>query len=260
MSFNKTKLKVSFGSSKSISGGKSTILQTPSEYNIGLYSAKLLGTNGTPDHQLFYENDFANAKEFAFTDGSVIIDLDGGSTIPDGEYVSFVLGIYYLQMKLQIATTNRGVEWRNMRIYFCDYADFKKGDVVQVDNQGNIQGWLFGEGQLPDFDPVSIRAAAYTHGGNGVNWYQFADKPGQNYGPFGNMDFWNSVPNPYNKHVGFTFIDNTGSTLVIDFNVNNCWEFGDLNGDGFFGGHDLDPVNPSPWHMDLPSITITLQP
>ena len=260
MSFDQAKVKATFDSgSRTVSEDNTMILQTPDEYQIGLYSAKLIGTNGTTDYQLFYESNFSNSQIFNFTDGSMSIDLNGSNTIPDGEYVSFEFGIYFLQMRLQIATTNRGIEWRNMRIYFCDYGDFKRGDVVQVDSLGNIQGWLFGENQMPDFDPVTPRIDAYTQNGDGLTWYTFADKQGQSYGPFGNMAFWNSVPNPYTKHAPFTFNDGDGSTLVIDFNVNDCWQFGDYNSDGYFGGHDLDALNPTPWHMELPTITITIQ-
>jgi len=258
MSFSQTKVKATFGDAKS-TNGDIIISQTPSEYQIGLYSATLIGTDGTSSYPLFNENDLSNSQIFNFTNGSINIDMSGGTTIPDGSYVSFELGIYFLQMRLQIATTNRGIEWRNMRIYFRDHGEIKRGDVVQVDGQGNIQGWLFGEGQLPDFDPVKPRINAYTHNGDGISWYMFADKLSQTFGPFGNMSFWNSVPNPYNKHVAFSFQESEGQTLIIDFNVTNCWVFGDFNGDGYFGGHDLNPINPSPWQMNLPIITLRLE-
>lgn len=50
-----------------------------------------------------------------------------------------------------------------------------------------------------------------------------------------------------------------GNTMVIDFNVADCWRFEDNNGDGYFGGQDIDPQVPSAWVMELPVISVSFQ-
>jgi hypothetical protein len=258
MKFGQAKVAVTFGAS---SKSMTTVMtkQTPLKYMIALRSATLKGGDGTADYSLFNVSDLSQCSVYDFTDGGIRQDLTGGSGIPDGNYTSIELGIYYLQMKIQINSVNRGVEWRNMRIYFTEDATHKRGDVTQISEQGVELGWLFGENQMPDFDPVTPRINAYTQGGGGVNWYMFSDKNGSNYGPFGNMSFWNGHTAPYSEIAAFTFLTSAGQMLVVDFNVNNCWQFEDKSGDGFWGGDDLDPINPTSWNMALPQITIKLE-
>jgi len=189
--------------------------------------------------------------------------LLNGTNVPDGEYSSFEIEIYYLQMNIAISTGERGLERRNIRIYLSDKAETEQGlhqagDMTQINNNQEI-GWLMGEGQTPNFDPVAPRIDAYTTNGDGVSWYDFAGKSGENYGPFGNAEFM-TEPHPiYKTTIDFNFVDNKGTDLILDFNVNNCWQYEDKNGDGAFGTGDLDPVNPTKWHMALPEMTVTLQ-
>lgn len=161
-------------------------------------------------------------------------------------------------MRLQLTGTNTGVQWRNMRIYFCEFGDYKRGDVVEVDENGNVLGWLFGRYEMPDFLPGTPRELAYTYPSNN-QWWMFSDKPGNLYGPFGNLSFWNSVPNPFSRPVLLNWQEGDGSIMVIDFNVADCWSFQDNNNDGYFGGQDIDPQNPTAWGMELPMISVSFQ-
>jgi len=258
MNFSNAKIAVSFGNSTR--GALNTVdtKQTPAEYIIALHSAKMLGEDGTDDHPLFAVNNFEDAHIYNFTSGSAKIDLSGGKTIPEGNYNSFELGIYYLQMKIQIFSVTRGVEWRNLRIYFCEDGIHKRGDVIQVSDDGSHQGWLFGENQVPDFDPVSPRINAYTYNSDGINWYQFGGY-GKDFGPFASPAMWNFHATPFTQHAPFTFEESDGRVLVIDFDVTECWQFQDVSGDGYWGGDDLGAPGGTAWHMKLPTITLRIE-
>jgi hypothetical protein len=260
-------LKVSFGNTKAARDLKSTssmTYETPENYYVALKKVTLIAANGTSDYVLFNEPDLASSFVFDYTDDNIVHSLLDDSDIPDGEYTSIELEIYYLQMNIAIATGERGIERRNIRIYLSDDAEtedglHQPGDMTQI-NGGQETGWLLGEGQTPNMDPVSPRVAAYTDFGEGIVWYDFAGKSGKDYGPFGDIDFMNNSTHPiYSTIVNFNFVDNKGSNLVLDFNVNNCWQFEDKSGDGVFGAEDLDPVNPTKWHMALPEMTVTLE-
>ena len=260
-------LKVSFNNTKSTVILKSDSLmtyETPENYFVALKKVTLKGINGTSDFDLFDEPNLNSSFVFDFTDESTVHSLLKGATIPDGDYNSIELEIYYLQMNIAIATSERGIERRNVRIYLSDDAEtegglHQSGDMTQI-NDGQEIGWLLGEGQTPNMDPVSPRVDAYTQNGDGITWYDFAGKSGENYGPFGDVEFVNNAPHPiYSTIIDFTLIDNKGSNLILDFNVNNCWQFEDKNEDGVFGANDLDPINPTKWHMKLPEMTATLE-
>lgn len=258
MKFGSAKIAVTFGGNKSLETDKINLTkQTPSQYLIALKSITLAGHEGTSDHVLFNEATVQDAQIFDFTSGSLRHNLTD-EDIPEGDYHAFRIELYYLQMKLQISTTNRNVETRNMRIYYTTDGTHKPGDVIQVADDGTSQGWLFGENQMPDFDPVTPRLSAYTYNGDGTSWYLFGDKNGQNYGPFGNMAFWSSASSPYSVTVPFTFEESDGEAVVMDFNVNQCWQFEDINEDGNWGGQDLTPEGTA-WHMNFPSISIHLE-
>lgn len=259
-------LRVNFNDTKSgsiLKNASSMTYETPDNYFVALKKVTLLGTNGTADFDLFEEPNLSSSFVFDYTDDNVVHSLLDDSEIPDGEYSSIKIEIYYLQMNIAIATEERGVERRNIRIYLSDDAEtegglHQPGDLTQV-NDGQEIGWLLGEGQMPNMDPVSPREAAYTEGGEGAAWYDFAGKAGNEYGPFGDIEFMNTAPHPiYNTTVNFSFVDNNGSNLILDFNVTDCWQFEDKSGDGVFGADDLDPDNPTKWHMALPEMTVTL--
>lgn len=261
------KLKVSFGNTKAAGTLKtvsSMTYETPENYYVALKKVTLLGANGTSDFNLFNEPDLGSSFVFDYTDDDVVHSLLKDTAIPAGEYSSIEIDIYYLQMNIGIATGERGIERRNFRIYLSDDAEtegglHQPGDMTQI-NDGQEVGWLLGEGQSPNMDPVSPREAAYTHGGEGITWYDFAGKSGAEYGPFGDLEFMNNAPHPiYRTIVDFNYVDNNGSDLVLDFNVNDCWQFEDKSGDGYFGADDLDPVNPTRWHMALPEMTTSLE-
>lgn len=259
-------LKVSFGTKKQGSLQKledPMKYETPENYFVALKSAKLLGTNGTENFILFENNKLSESFIFDYTDTDVVHSLLKDAEIPDGEYSAIEIEIYYLQMNIAIATGDRGIERRNFRIYLSDDAETEEGlhqpgDLTQI-NDGKEIGWLLGEGQEPNMDPVAPRSAAYTENGDGVNWYEFAGKPGNDYGPFGNTEFMKAPHPVYNVIIGFNFEDNGGDELILDFNVEGCWQFEDKNGDGAFGWTDLDPVIPTKWHMQLPVMTVNLQ-
>ena len=112
---------------------------------------------------------------------------------------------------------------------------------------------------MPNLDPVSPREVAYTYEGDGISWYNFAGKSGADYGPFGDTGFMNAAPHPiYSTQVAFMLVDNNGTNVILDFDVNNCWQFEDKSGDGVFGADDLDPIDPTMWHMAMPVMTVTL--
>lgn len=263
MVFSKAKIGVNFNSPTSNKRSADDIIytkQTPAEYIIALKSATIIGEEGTEDYELFNVSTIDSSLVYDFTDGSVRHDLGADTTIPEGFYGSMNIELYYLQMKLQIYSINRGVEWRNLRIYFSDDGVHRPADVTQIDDEGNELGWLFGNGVIPDFDPVSPREAAYTIAGNGVQWLMFADKSAQYYGPFGNMDFWNQATQPFRQNVPFNFEGSSGDEVVMMFNVAECWQFEDKTRDGYFGGDDITfDANPTGWHMAFPAITIVLE-
>jgi hypothetical protein len=69
----------------------------------------------------------------------------------------------------------------------------------------------------------------------------------------------NTAPHPiYSTQVAFMLVDNNGTNVILDFDVNNCWQFEDKSGDGVFGADDLDPIDPTMWHMAMPVMTVTL--
>ena len=236
--------------------------QTPEKYIVALKKATLKAQNTNDDFVLFEASKLSESLVFDFTDKNVVHSLLDGMSIPESDYQGIEIEIYYLQMELRIATSERGVEHRNFRIYLSDDAELENGlhqpgDITQI-NDGKEIGWLLGEGQTPNFDPVTPRVSAYTHSGDGVSWYSFAGKPGEHYGPFGDVEFMNSAPKPiYKTMLDFNFVDNGGTRLVMDFNVNNCWAFEDKSGDGFFGSADLDAANPTDWSMQMPVMTVT---
>lgn len=238
---------------------KTMTRQTPEEYKIGLYSLKLIGDPHTPDYTLFYETNLDNARAFNFTSNDQFFDLDGGDSIPEGNYASVEYGILYLQQRVQISSENNGLTWRNMRVYLCEYGDFKRGDVVQYNDQGEFEGWLYGINEKPDFLPATPREYAYKQPPQN-NWWMFADKSAEFFGPFGNMAFWNSVPNPYSKQMLLNYNEGEGNTVVLNFNVAETWNFEDKNGDGYFGGQDIDPVTPTNVHMSLPEVYVSFIP
>ncbi|MEO9476266.1 MAG: hypothetical protein ABJG41_12050 [Cyclobacteriaceae bacterium] len=269
---NDVGLRVSFTDLKATSSLKTTetdpkrissfTYETPENYFVALKKATLKGANGTQDFDLFNEPDLASSFVFDYTNDNVVHSLLDDTEIPDGTYTRIEIEIYYLQMNIAIATGERGVERRNIRIYLSDDAETEEGlhqpgDMTQI-NDGEEIGWLLGEGQMPNMDPVTPRAAAYTHSGEGNTWYDFAGKSAKHYGPFGDVAFMSKAPHPvYSTMVGLHFKDKNGSNLILDFNVNDCWQFEDKSGDGVFGPTDLDPINPTKWHMELPVMTVT---
>ncbi len=260
------KVRVTFQTNqKASSSGQDYVMtgQTPDEYGIALKKAVLLGKNGTQDYVLFDRPDLNSSYTFDFKDEQMLHSLVKEAAIPVGEYGSLVLYVYYLQMKIPISTEQRGVEKRNMRIYLSDDIEteggtHQPGDVVQVDDQGMEMGWLFGEGQLSEFDPVAPRSRAYTYNGDGISWWDFAGKNGKDFGPFGDVDFWNQSPQPlYSVTAPFDFTQGAGNTLLVDLNIHNCWQFEDRNQDGNFGPQDISETPyPTRWQMDLPELTI----
>ncbi len=259
-------LKVTFNSLRSASlttDATPMTSETPENYFVALKSVKLLGDNGSPDILLFNKENLSESLVFDFTNNEVVHSLLNGTNIPEGEYSSIEIEIYYLQMNIAIATGERGIERRNFRIYLSDDAHtegglHQPGDMTQI-NSGVEIGWLLGEGQIPNLDPVTPRTAAYTASGNGDIWYNFGGKSGENYGPFGDVNFMNTAPHPiYRTRVNFTVNDNGGNTLLLDFNVNGCWKFQDKSRDGVFGVDDLDPNDPTAWQMDLPIMTVSI--
>ncbi|MBN1252638.1 MAG: hypothetical protein JXR51_13640 [Bacteroidales bacterium] len=266
VNFNDVKITVSFGQSLKNAETIPMTLETPSNYYIALKSAVLIGENETADYQLFNNSNLSNSLVFDFTDENIKRSLLQGDDIPEGDYSGLKIEIYYLQMNINISTTNRGVERRNIRIYLSDDAEtegglHQPGDMTQISDGGIEYGWLLGEGQFPDMDPVSPRVSAYTHDGDGVSWYDFAGKSANNYGPFGNTDFMNNDPHPiYYSNVTFNFDENSsGKTLVVEFDVEDCWQFEDKSLDGYFGSADLDALNPTNWSMQLPLISVYLE-
>jgi len=260
--FSDIKLTVKFNSNKKTLPTIPMTKETPSNYYIALKSATLIGNGETEDFELFNKSNLASSFVFDFTDENIKRSLLQGTDIPEGDFSNLEIEIYYLQMNLNITTTNRGVEKRDIRIYLSDDKENENGihqygDMTQINSNVEI-GWLLGEGQLPDMDPVTPRVDAYTHQGDGTTWYTFDDKSGDNYGPFGNMEFWNSATKPiYKTIVNFDFDDSSsGETVVVEFNVENCWQFEDKSGDGYFGAADLDPANPTKWNMQLPIISV----
>ena len=258
-------LQVTFGAKKMLApcDEPQMTFETPENYVVALKKAMLVGNDTTPDFVLFEEPDLSSSMVFDYTDEQTVHSLLDGQEIPLGVYAGIEIEIYYLQMNIAIATGERGVERRNFRIYLSDDAEaedglHQPGDMTQI-NDGVEIGWLLGEGQIPNMDPVTPREAAYSNFGEGRVWHDFAGKPGDQYGPFGDSAFMFHAPHPvYRDTVDFTFIDKNGSKLILDFNVNNCWQFEDRSGDGVFGPGDLDSIVPTAWHMAMPEMTVML--
>lgn len=261
---NDVEITVSFGQNTKTTVDIPLTKQTPKTYKIALKSATLQGMGETADFQLFSLDSLSLSNEYDFTDSYLRKSLLSGDSIPDGEYNAFEVEIYYLEMALQLKSETRGPELRNIRIYLSDDTEFEggthqPGDLTQINNNIEI-GWLLGEGQKPDLDPVSPRNAAYTHEGKGIVWYDFAGKCACDYGPFGNIEFMNNAPHPiYSQIIPFNFTGGNGTTLVVDFNVAECWQFEDKSNDGYFGFSDLDAITPTRWHMEMPVINISLE-
>ncbi|NOZ34144.1 MAG: hypothetical protein GXO80_02465 [Chlorobi bacterium] len=269
-SIKDVKLKVDFSTTADASKINLT-KQTPANYYVALKSVILQGDDGTPDFEIFNKSDLSSSLVFDFSDANTTHSLMQGTTVPDGTYSSVKVEIYYLQMKLNITASN-GNEPRNIRIYLSDDNEtegglHQPGDMTQINDAGSEEGWLLGNGQSPDMTPVSPRSAAYTNDedddgmGDGNIWFDFAGKPGNNYGPFGDVDFMNNAPHPvYSAVINFDLTDNGGENIIIDFNVNNCWQFEDKDGSGAFGAGDLNfDSEDTKWHMALPIMTVTLE-
>jgi len=267
-SIKDVKLKVDFTTPANASKIDMT-KQTPQNYYVALKSVVLKGDEGTDDFEIFNEDNLSSSLVFDFTDTETVHSLMQGATVPDGNYSSVQIEVYYLQMKLNISASD-GITARNIRIYLSDDAETENGlhqpgDMTQINTAGTEEGWLLGNGQSPDMTPISSRSAAYTEDedddglGDGNIWFVFAGKPGNNYGPFGDAAFM-SEPHPvYSTVINFDLVDNGGENIILDFNVNNCWQFEDKDGDGAFGAGDLDPDNPTRWNMNMPIMTVTLE-
>jgi hypothetical protein len=259
------KIKTSFNTLKHGIVEKSTnsfTYETPQEYLIAIKSVRLIGAGETEDFLLFDMGSLSSSLIYDFTDDTDTYSLLQGNTIPEGDFEAIQMEIYYQQMLISIMTIDRGLEYRNFRIYLSDDAEVEDGlhqpgDMCQVNNGEEI-GWLMGEAQYPNMDPVTPRDAAYTTNGDGVSWYDFAGKNAQNFGPFGSLEFMLNAPQPiYHTLLNFNFDDADGEELVIDFNINNAWQFEDKNGDGHFGAEDLDEDDPTEWHLAMPEITVS---
>ncbi len=259
------KIKTSFNTLKQGIVKKSTksfTYETPQEYLIAIKSARLIGSGETADFLIFDMNDLASSVIYDFTGDADVYSLLQGNAVPEGDYEAIQLETYYQQMLISIMTIDRGLEYRNFRIYLSDDAEVEdglhqSGDMCQVNNGVEI-GWLMGEAQYPNMDPVTPREAAYTHNGDSVTWYDFAGKNAQNFGPFGSIEFMLNAPQPiYHALLNFNFEDASGEELVVDFNINNVWQFEDKNGDGHFGAEDLDEEDPTQWHLAMPEITVS---
>lgn len=266
-SFKDVKITVKFDNNKSATSVKSMLTdfttETPESYFIAVKSVTLIGSGETSDFVIFDNASLASSEVYEFTDKDSPISLLQGEDIPEGTYSSVKLEIYYLQMNIAISTSDRGIERRNFRIYMSDDAEYEDGlhqpgDMTQINNGTEI-GWLLGEGQEPNMDPVTPRTVAYTSSGDGVTWYDFAGKSAENYGPFGDPTFWSSAPQPiYYVNTDFQFESVAGQTMLIEFDVTDCWKFEDKDDDGAFGYGDLDAVNPTEWQMDLPDVSVSL--
>lgn len=265
------KLQVSFNGGDANKTDYELTKQTPDNYIVALKKATLLGDGETTNFEIFNEDKLSSSFVFDFTDTETTHSLMQGTTVPDGEYSSIEIEIYYLQMDVNISTSTT-IEERNFRIYLSDDAEnesglHQPGDMTQITSDGIEEGWLLGNGLNPNMMPVSPRSAAYTidnNGdgiGDGTTWYDFAGKPANNFGPFGDVDFMNTAPHPiYSTIINFDIIDNEGTEIILDFNVNECWQFEDKVQDGAFGANDIfDDPNPTAWHMALPAMTVTLQ-
>ncbi len=267
-SIKDVKLKVDFNTPTDASKIDMT-KQTPENYFVALKSVVLVGDDDTQDFEIFNEDNLSSSLVFDFSDANTTHSLMQGTVVPDGNYSSVKVEIYYLQMKLNI-TASSGNEPRNIRIYLSDDAETENGlhqpgDMTQINNAGSEEGWLLGNGQSPDMSPVKPRTAAYTNDedgdglGDGNIWFDFAGKPGDNYGPFGDTEFMNKPHPVYSAVINFSLVDNGGENIILDFNVNNCWQFEDKDGSGAFGAGDLDPDNPTKWNMAMPLMTVTLE-
>jgi len=265
------KLKVNFNATSVNKALFELTKQTPENYIISIKKVILLGDDDTNNFEIFNEDNLSSSLTFDFTDVNTTHSLMQGTNIPDGSYSSIELEIYYLQMKVDISA-NSTIEKRNLRIYLSDDAETENGlhqagDITQINTTNMEEGWLLGNGIHPDMSPVSPRVAAYSFDdngdglGDGITWLNFGGKPGNNYGPFGNLEFMNNTPHPiYSTTLIFEIIDNKGTEIILDFNINECWQFEDKDGSGAFGAADLNFDNEdTQWHMALPIMTVTLE-
>ena len=240
--------------------------QTPDNYIVALKKVTLLGDAGTSNFELFDSENLNSSLIFDFTDTETIHSLMQGESVPDGNYSSVKIEIYYLQMKINISSSTE-IAKRNLRIYLSEEETHKPGDITQINNSNVEEGWLLGNGLNPDMQPISPRTVAYSiddNGdglGDGVSWFDFAGKPANNFGPFGDVDFMNNDPHPiYYTVLFFDLVDKNGTDIIIDFNVNECWQFEDKDKNGAFGYGDLSFDNDNTkWHMALPEMTVTLE-
>jgi hypothetical protein len=266
-SIRDVKLQVSFQGNKSANGLKAAIVmtkETPTSYLIGLKGVRLIGSNGTANAELFNKPNLSSSLVFDFTNNNTVHSLLNGTTIPKGNYSAIEFDIYYLQMNIAIATTTRGIERRNVRIYLSDDAEtegglHQPGDVTQIINSQEV-GWLMGKGTIPNMDPITPRNASYSSDVNGVNWVDFGGKSAKDFGPFGNADFYKNAPHPiYKTKTAFALVEGKGTQLIVDFNVNGCWQFDDKSGDGVFGSPDFIITSDygMAWHMAMPVVTVS---
>lgn len=265
--FSDVQLEVNFGSTSKLANATKDdtplTYETPEDYYIAVKSVTLIGSGETEDYTIFDNGTLALSEVYEFTDNDNPISLLQGEDIPEGNYSSVKLEIYYLQMNIAISLSQPGdrepIERRNFRIYMSDDEDHQPGDMTQI-NEGVEIGWLLGEAQYPNMDPVTPRTAAYTENGDGVSWYDFAGKSAQYYGPFGDVTFWASAPQPiYYIITDFSFESTAGQTMIIEFDVADCWKFQDKDGNGTFGYGDLDPQDPTEWQMDFPSVSVQFE-
>lgn len=265
------KFKVKFGDAGKSIASKDEVLmtaETPMDYYIALKSLTLVGSGETEDYEVFNNTTLAASEVYEFNDESPLSVLQG-EDIPEGTFSAIKMEIYYLQMRITIALNDPGdrdpIEHRNFRIYMSDDAEYEQGlhqpgDMTQINDGVGEIGWLLGEAQDPNLDPVSPRISAYTYNGDGTSWYNFNGKSGENYGPFGDVSFWNNVSQPiYEQLVPFNIESAKGKTMIVEFDVTGCWKFQDKDGNGSFGYGDLDAVIATKWQMDLPQINVSYQ-
>ena len=214
--FNEIKLKVNFENEIKNSYNKHVTPMTneiPEDYMVAIKSVKLIGDYDTEDYLLFNYLTLDLSEEYTFAPNSNILDIVLEEDIPVGTYTSIQIEIYYFQMNLSISTTDRGIERRNLRIYLSGDIIHKPGDITQITD--NLEtGWMFGEGQEPNMDPVSPRITAYTYNGDGETWYYFSGRSTENFGPFGSYTFWMYAPQPvYYATADFSFESTSGTTI-----------------------------------------------
>ncbi len=254
------KITVTFTGNKKSGNKLGLTKETPMEYIIALKSATLIGEDESDDFELFNKESLSNSIVYDFKNDDAMHNLNDDE-IPDNNYIGIRFELYYLQMRIHIFSIQRGLEHRNMRIYFSEDGEHRPGDVTQINEDGVEIGWLFGTGIMPDFDPVTPRTYAYTVMGQGTDWFIFDDKSAEFYGPFGNMAFWNQNDSqPFVQEAYFYYQQNSEKNIIVDFNVIDCWQFEDKTGDGYFGGDDVTyDENPTAWAMLFPKITVNVE-